>query len=200
MWLTTYKLKSNPEFIDVFDKKQNHYPDCFEKLGEKFLKIYNYLNSLKEPIKFELTDNQQIKFFAFFKEAKKEVSEHVSTDLEGTVNRLGLIYFRLSMIFTVLETFDTGEEPHLLLCEDKHADNALRITKILFRHSLAIYYEMPKRKAVQKESQVGKLALKQSQILQLIELKKEGKSYWEMAILVFNDDKMKSKVYRYLNS
>jgi len=122
-----YHLAPNHDFKDVFDRRKRTYPEYFERLAQTFLDIYTYLETLSAPIEFELRVHQQARFLTVFDAWKKEVGEYVSTDLEGTVNRLGLICFRLAMLFTALRNFGEGDYSLNMICADVDFENALQI-------------------------------------------------------------------------
>lgn len=139
-----YEMKSNREFKDVFDERQNDFPEYFKTLGQKYQQIYNYLIAIEEPIIFDYTPSQKQKLVAEFRFLKNDIGEYVSEDLDGTINRLGLICFRISMIFATLRAFSDGEVSAKIICQDIDFDNAFRIVRILLQHAIYIYFTMPK--------------------------------------------------------
>lgn len=195
-----YHLTPCRDFKNVFDHGKRTYPEHFDQLGQTLLGIYTYLETLPAPIEFEMREHQKARFLAVFGEWKKEVGEYVSTDLDGTVNRLGLICFRLAMLFTALRNFAEGDYTPTMLCSDQDFGNALRIVEVLKRHALAVYYDLPRptvsREAVEFEKE---LTDKAAQIAQCKRLKDGGMSYAEIAKTVLGDAKQRSKVHQWLN-
>jgi hypothetical protein len=195
-----YRLSPCHDFKDVFDPQKRGYPEYFEGLGKTFLDIYEVLETFNEPLLFDLRESQKTHFLTVFDTWKKEVGEYVSTDLDGTVNRLGLICFRLAMLLTSLRNFGHADYSKNMLCEDIDFNNALRIVEILKRHAIAIFYDLPnpvisrESAAMEKEFQ-DKAGL----VARCQRLQKEGKSYAEIAAIVLDDPKKKSKVYQWLN-
>lgn len=197
-----YRLSPSREFKNVFDARKSEYPDYFRKLGDTFKDIYNELQRLENrPIEFDLRDNQKEQFLTVFREWKEEAGEYVSTDLDGTVNRLGLICFRISMIFTALRNFEDGDFSNTLLCSDQDFENALNIVAILKRHAVAVFYQLPNppvsREAAKYEQELNDKA---SDVARCQALFKKGKSYAEIANTVLGDAGKKSTVWRWLNT
>ena len=194
-------ISPNRDFKDVFDPAKNGYPAYFDGLGQTFLNFYETLEQYEnDPILFDLRDSQKAHFLTVFKDWKIEIGEFVSADLDGTVNRLGLICFRLAMILTSLRNFEQGDYSKTMLCEDLDFYNALRIIEILKRHAIAVFYDLPNpaisRDATKYETELsGKMA----EVAQCKLLKNAGLSYAEIAAKVLGDAKQKSKVWQWLN-
>ena len=55
------------------------------------------------------------------------------------MKRLGIIAFRISMIFTVLRILETGEVSNPLYCSDEDFKSTLKIVKVLIKHSSKVY-------------------------------------------------------------
>ena len=195
------RLTPNREFKDVFDPAKKAYTKHFDDLGQTFLKYYEVLEKYEtDPIIFDLRDSQKAHFLTVFKDWKKEVGEYVSTDLDGTVNRLGIICFRLAMILTSLRNFEQADYSKTMLCEDLDFYNSLRIIEILKRHAIAVFYDLPNpatsRDAAKYETELsGKMA----EVAQCKLLKDGGMSYAEIATKVLGDKNQKSKVWQWLN-
>lgn len=198
-----YNLTPSQEFKDVFSPDKNHLPEYFAELGERFTAIYDNLNARPNPILFSLTRAQQIHFLEVFGAWKAEFSEYISRDLEGTVNRLGLICFRLAMILTTLRMFETGEDREALICAEEDFAASLELIEHFKNHALKVYhrlprhYEKPSKEALELEKE---LVGKAEQVAMCARLKSERVSYADIALQVFGDAKHKSKAYRWANS
>ncbi|MFN8302600.1 MAG: DUF3987 domain-containing protein [Saprospiraceae bacterium] len=195
-----YFLPPCRDFKDVFDRRKRDYPEYFEQLGQTFLDIYTYLETLPAPIEFEMREHQQTRFLTVFDNWKKELGEYVSTDLDGTVNRLGLICFRMAMMFTALRNFGEGDYSPTLLCSDVDFENALSIVEVLKRHALTVYYDLP-RPVISREAAAMERELQDKAAL-IAQCKRRfdaGESYAQIALNVLGDNKQKSKVWQWLN-
>ncbi|GAB3341888.1 hypothetical protein GCM10027299_56230 [Larkinella ripae] len=192
-----YELTPNPKFKDVFDSRKSQYPAFFKGLGEQFAEIYDHLSGLNEPLTIQLTTDQQRQFVQLFQHWKDEVREYVSEDLDGSVNRLGLIAFRVAMILTTLRAFETGEIPDVLTCNDLDFENALRIVETLKRHALRVFYRLPKPK---EGNTNNKYAVKADQLAKARQLFSQGKNYAEIAAEVLGDAKKKGTIWKWLKA
>lgn len=195
-----YRITPTPEFRNVFDTKKRAYPEHFDSLGQTFSAINDYLNTLAEPIEFRLTERQQGQFLEIFQQWKNDISENISTDLDGTINRLGLICFRVAMVLTALRNFEQGDYSKTMTCVDADFDNALTIVETLKRHAVSIYYDLPNppisREAAEFErEQIDKAA----QIALAKRYSNEGKGVTEIARLVLGDPSKKSKIAYWLS-
>jgi hypothetical protein len=194
-----YRLSPNRDFKDVFDPAKNRYQDYFNDLGQTFLNYYETLEGLENgPILFDLRDSQKAHFLTVFRDWKTEVGEYVSTDLDGTVNRLGLICFRLSMILTALRNFEQGDYSETMLCDDVDFYNALRIVELLKGHAIAVFYDLPNpamsRDATKYETE---LSTKAATVARAQLLKKQHKTFAEIATAL---GESKTNIYRWLTT
>jgi hypothetical protein len=193
-----YNLAPCHDFKDVFDRRKRNYPEYFEKLGQTFLDIYTYLDALPAPIEFELREHQKAQFLAAFDEWKKEIGEYVSTNLEGTVNRLGLICFRLAMQFTALRNFGEGDYSPTIICTDTDFETSLQMVEVLKRHALEVYYDLPSLKVSKETADFQKnLAEKTGNVILCQTLSRQGIKPLEIAK---RTGIPKTTVYRYLNN
>lgn len=189
-----FKLECSTEFKDVFDNRKNRYEKDFDALADNIKKLYDKLEAKDGGITFVLTSDQKDKFIKHFGKLKKEVNEYVSSDMNGVVNRLGLMAYRIAIILSVVRReADLPEE--VLICQDVDFDNALRIIGISYSCALEIYQNFPKRQLPSK----NQFAEKAKDINRCIELFQQGKSYKEIAIEVFKSESKKSQAYYYIN-
>ncbi|MVM36461.1 DUF3987 domain-containing protein [Spirosoma sp. HMF3257] len=192
-----YEMKSSSEFRNVFDKRKRDYAAYFGELGQGFKKMYGHLHALTEPLYFDLTDHQQAAFVKLFQAWKTELREYVANDLDGTVNRLGTICFRVAMVFTVLRAFDKNAIKGPLLCNDEDFENAIRIVETLKTHAVRIYNRLPKPAPTADAEPVGSDPKREAQKTKCRELFAQGKSCREISTIVFGDESKKSTVYRW---
>ncbi|WP_020600605.1 DUF3987 domain-containing protein [Spirosoma panaciterrae] len=192
-----YELTPNPKFKDVFDSRKSQYPAFFNGLGEQFAEIYDHLSALNEPLTIQLTACQQSQFVQLFQQWKDEIREYVSEDLDGSVNRLGLIAFRVATILTTLRSFETGELLNVLTCNDLDFASALRIVETLKRHALRVFYRLPKPN---EGNANNKHAVKAEQLAKARQLFSQGRNYAEIATEVLGDAKKKGTIWKWLNA
>lgn len=138
-----YFLDIHPEWKDVFERfSDSSHDEYFGGLGEKFYEFYKQLTTDLE-IEFVLTVDQQNIFNNRFAEWQNHFQQLLGIDYLATVRRLGLITFRMAMIFSTLRLLDTGELPLKLICEEVDFQNALSITEVLIQHASKVFSELP---------------------------------------------------------
>ncbi|RYF86777.1 MAG: DUF3987 domain-containing protein [Chitinophagaceae bacterium] len=61
------------------------------------------------------------------------------------VKRLGLVLFRMAMLFTALRKFENGEAASTLVCTNEDFSTALQLAGIYLQHSLLMFNNLPKQ-------------------------------------------------------
>ena len=138
-----YCLNVDLEWHDVFANANNApVDDFFSDLGKKYYDIYCAL-SVHEPCMFCVTESQKKQFQEMFREFQNDYIKVLGLDFLASVRRLGLVTFRIAMILTVLRTFEYGELPNPLMCEDDDFGNAINITRVLLQHTSRVFQDLP---------------------------------------------------------
>jgi len=139
-----YFLNVRPIWNDVFAGNSYQTLDSyFNHLGNQFHDLYKFLQSSSEPMRFCLTSGQQQAFNAYFSQTQNQYLYLCGLDYLATVRRLGLITFRIAMIFTALRIMDNGELTSPLVCSDTDFNTALSMVKILVQHAAQVYQQLP---------------------------------------------------------
>ncbi len=131
-----YSFDEVSGFKNVFAPKNKENKDIFRTVGKGIFKLYNYLEEIKEPLKFAFTQRQEEKFLKRIAHIHKDITTNIE-DFTPSLYRHGLIMFRIAMIFTVIrnkENILNGQKT--LLCSNKDFIIAFFLTKTLLRHSL----------------------------------------------------------------
>lgn len=137
-----FGLESELSFKNVFDTSKGDLNKHFYDIGERLLELYKYLDSLSEPLVFELQGHQKAEFLSYFQELKRSLIETYGDTMAGSVNRFGMQFIRVAMILTALRNFETGEFNTLNYCNDLDFDNAKQIIEVFTWHTLNIYDSM----------------------------------------------------------
>jgi hypothetical protein len=94
---------------DVFASKTENGLDVhFEKLGNEFYSLYQTLQA-NPDVHFSLTPSQQLQFNQFFEKMQTLYVNIQEEEIISSVRRLGLIAFRIMMIFSALRIMEDGE-------------------------------------------------------------------------------------------
>ena len=74
-----------------------------------------------------------------------EVVTFASDDAGSIVKRLGLILYRIAMIFTALQKVENGDTSQCVECTDIDFDSALLLANLYLQHSLLLFNNLPKQ-------------------------------------------------------
>lgn len=175
-----YFMNVRPVWKNVFaSQTDNGLDDYFEALGNEFYELYKVIMQ-DEPRQFYLTADQQEQFNQFFGQIQEKYLNLQGLDYMATIRRLGLIAYRISMIFSALRimemrhikydknigAFDsttgeilsnscqTGDTSKKLICEERDFQAALEMVKVLVKHSSKVFGELPQEES--KPSRMNK--------------------------------------------
>jgi hypothetical protein len=193
------KIEPRTEFNNPFKSISGELESHFDELGKSVL---NWHDRQKErpDASFTLTPDQQSLFTQFFQKEKTDEAAG-GPELLGIVHRRALLVFRVSMILTAIRNFYDLNFPETMQCSDTDFNNALEIVGALRMHSNSLLLELPQAPpppaaiALRKEIQ-DKAAL----VAEARRLFKKGKSYSEIAGTILGNSKLKSTIFRWLNT
>ena len=149
-----YVMPTEIVWHDMFDVLDGPTADeLFEQIGRDFYQFHKPLT--EQAVRFSLQREQQGRFNAFFTQAQEEYAALFGNDIIASVRRLGLIFFRITMILTVLRQMDEGDFPPptgegerkeaALVCADADFDTAMEMVRVLLRHSASVFQSLPRR-------------------------------------------------------
>lgn len=145
-----YFMNVQPVWKNVFAiSSDNGLDDYFDTLGGEFFQLYQTLDNHPE-INFSFTADQQEKFNSFFEHVQKTYLGSQGLDYMATIRRLGLVCFRISMIFTALRIMESGDLPHRLICEERDFQASIEMVSILVQHSSKVFSELPQETLLPK--------------------------------------------------
>jgi len=138
-----YYMNIKPVWKDVFAKHDSiGLEEHYEHLGKEFLNLYKTLKN-NPPIEVKLSRRQEEKFNAFFADLQTKYINLQPEEYIATVRRLGLVAFRMAMLFTALRIMEDGDVNQTKECEDVDFDNALAMVKVLVKHSSKVFNDLP---------------------------------------------------------
>lgn len=191
-----YILKGNSKFKNPFDDGGQDLEYYFGVLANKFLQLYQLLEAQDEPVYFKLQPHQQQQFVQTFAGLKEDLSENLSEDLEGSVNRLGLIAYRIAMVLTVVRFIDNPL--HSLTCLDADFNNAVTITKHLLHYNLHIY-EGFQTHSNNPQVTIPAFANKAEQVEECCRQYSQGISMKNIALNILGTETKKSTVWGWID-
>lgn len=145
------------KWIDVFDGGEEIDDEqYFNSLGNRFFYLYTMLRTSLHAVQFSLTTSQQQLFNTTFEQWQNELSDFFGDQITPSVRRLGLITFRMAMIFTTLRLEFSGQrlETNQLQCNDHDFENAIFIVESLLEHLASVFSLMPGAEQVNNKSSI----------------------------------------------
>lgn len=124
---------------DLFSKKVTNINSVFEKEASIIYDFYGKLKELDSEIEFLYTDRQYETFIKEFENLHQVIIDGHSHSFLSNLRRHGIICFRIAMILSVLRNLDNIADNQTLVCKNVDFLLALRITKILLKHSLVTF-------------------------------------------------------------
>lgn len=139
-----YYMEIRHEWKDVFTRESGQTLDhYFNQFGAEFHELHRCLASQVRPMRFCLTDFQQQQFNSYFEQTQIQYIELCGLDYIGTVRRLGLITFRISMILTALRIMEHGTIGETFVCTDSDFNTAMEMVQVLVKHAAHVFQQLP---------------------------------------------------------
>lgn len=143
---------------DVFatdDVRQSKY-FMFKLLGEEFLHLLNeFMNQGSYTV--ILPAELRMRFIEWLSRLNDECCDEVDNGMQGIVRRLGLIAFRMIMLFTAIRALgksqsmvNTSDGTFVLECSETDFNTVLCICETLLYHSIHIYMKLQSKDAQSK--------------------------------------------------
>lgn len=138
-----YYMNIKPTWKNVFQNNNNvNLDDYYTNLGNNFLELYKTLKN-NPAIEVRLTLPQQNQFNTFFESLQTKYLNLQPEEYIATVRRLGLIAFRIMMIFSVFRIMEDGDVNSIKLCEEEDFKNSLGIITVIVKHSSKVFNDLP---------------------------------------------------------
>ncbi len=113
------------------------YNDHFDKLAAELLEATELL--VNYPTEVQFTPDQWTWFNREFTDRLEQSVLYNSDDIAGVVYRLGLITFRICMVFTALRKVEDGDTASTVFCTDEDFTAAILLSKVYIEHSIMIF-------------------------------------------------------------
>lgn len=137
-----YCMNIQPERKNVFARDEaTGLLEHFSHLGDEYLKLYETLKA-GVAIEFTFTERQKEEFHHFFSQLQEKYLALHGMDYMGTIRRMGLIAFRIAMIFNGLRILETGDFSPKQECLDVDFYATLSMIKVLIMHSGHVFNQL----------------------------------------------------------
>lgn len=139
-----YVFKTDSVWLDP-SPKGNPYnlTEFFETQSRHILKMVEFFES--EEMVFHLTAQQWEELNEEFEVFLEQVNIFVSEDALSVVKRLGLILYRICMIFSAIRKFETNNNDREIFCSDIDFKTALSLIQVYLKHSMMMFNNLPKQ-------------------------------------------------------
>ncbi len=121
--------------------------DHFQGISEEVFNLFNFLASQKTTI--TLSQNQWQELNEVMKKSLHEVEYYTAEEATSIVKRLGLITYRICMIFTALRKFENGEATETVQCTNDDFDIAIHLAQVYLDHALLMYTNLPSNESTE---------------------------------------------------
>jgi len=180
-----WRIYPTREFYNAADQKHTLAYETFKQMGDQLLKLYHDLERRsKRPVILNFSKEMAQDHYDFFCRLKASIHDLYEGELNGIVNRFGLMFYRFCMVLTMLRNVDRlGRSgiPGVLSCSE--AD--FRITKSILLQlvdNTVSAYEL--LTVFRSNISLAEQSLKldhDEKVQRCAELKEEGLSYREIA-------------------
>lgn len=138
-----YYMNITPVWKNVFEiQTENGLDEYYNALGTAFLGFYKTLKN-NPPIQVTFSLQQQIKFNDYFSKIQTKYLNIQTEDYIATIRRMGIIAYRIAMLFTALRIMEDGDINPKRECEEVDFNNAITIIAILIQHSSQVFNALP---------------------------------------------------------
>lgn len=117
----------------------------FKNLSERVFEMVRFFQT--EETVIELTVGQWQQLNATCETWLHDVTMFTAEEAASIVKRLGLIIYRIAMLFTALRKFENSESAPAMTCTDTDFSTALRLAEIYLQHALLMFSNLPGQSA-----------------------------------------------------
>jgi hypothetical protein len=141
-----YAFRSDSNWVSPApDPFRVNLTDHFKELGERVYQMVLFLEN--NPTHVHLTSNQWSRLNREFKDYLKDITEFAGEEATSVIKRMGLILYRICMIFTAIRKFENGECAQEIYCSDDDFENAIQLVDIYIQHSILMFTNLPNQSA-----------------------------------------------------
>lgn len=142
-----YAFKADIVWRDVSPiKNAINLTEHFNTLSEEVFQMVEFLKC--SPTEVMLTEDQWNNLNAFGSSHLLEITLFNGDETASIIKRLGLILYRLCMLFSALRKFENGDDSALVTCTDDDYKTAESLVEIYLQHNLLMYHNLPKQENI----------------------------------------------------
>lgn len=138
-----YTMDIKPVWADVFDgNNSGDLDEYFKDLGLELFQLHKELKK-GNKIKITLSLEQRQFFKETFDGLQQKYIRQEADEFAGTVRRMGIIAFRIMMVFSALRILETGDFSPEMIVEQQDFENAIKIAHVLLIHATHVFSQLP---------------------------------------------------------
>lgn len=138
-----YTMDIKPVWADVFDGNNSaDLDEYFKDLGLELFQLHKELKK-SNKIKITLSQEQRQTFKETFDRLQQKYIRLEADEFAGTVRRMGIIAFRIMMVFSALRILETGDFSLEMIVEQQDFENAIKIVHVLLNHATHVFSQLP---------------------------------------------------------
>jgi hypothetical protein len=137
-----YKVDQKWRDVSPYSSKIN-LTEHFNNLSAQVYELIPFL--FQSPAIISLSEPQWKSLNAVCSRWLSEVTTFTGDDAGSIVKRLGLILFRMAMIFTAIRKYEDNNISDLVFCSDADFETALHLADLYLQHSLLMFNNLPKQ-------------------------------------------------------
>ena len=137
-----YAFQMEVVWRDVSKKgRANDFHIFYEGLSKEILEMVYFFKT--QPMEFDLTEDQWEELNTTFEKMMKETNQDFGVEAVSIVMRMGLICFRIAMIFSAVRKFEEQSKAVKVICKDEDFESAILLAKTYWYHSVFVYERLP---------------------------------------------------------
>ena len=154
-----YTFQCEPVFIDQFENSSDKlFHELSVATSSLLLQVYQRLSSRSQPLKFELSQQQQQSVVQVFSDTMRSVVDDGLVKMISSVKRAALICFRISGILSLLRLAGQNQLPanevSEYTCSEDDLKAAILLSSSYLNHAIALSQRIPKMKSEVKLSKM----------------------------------------------
>lgn len=115
----------------------------FNSLSRQVHEMFNFLSANHTEVRLTL---EQWKYLnSTFNKWLNQVATFTGDEAGSVVKRLGLVFFRICLLFTAMRKFENADLDTQPYCSDRDFKNALELANVYLEHSLLMFNNLPKQ-------------------------------------------------------
>lgn len=139
-----YAFKVEQQWKDVSPNANSiNLTEHFKQLSLHVFQMVQFLQ--REETIVSLTQSQWGQLNRQCEAWLNDITMFTAEEAASIVKRLGLILYRIAMLFTALRKFDNGEAALQVVCTDEDFNTALQLAEVYLHHSILMFNNLPRQ-------------------------------------------------------